>query len=189
MRAPPRSRAAVASLLLAGLFAAASGYGVFGAFSSSTQSTANAFSIGTVTLADNDTDTALYSVSDVVPDDTTTRCIKVTYTGTLNASVVLYRGSLSGTLGPYVTLTVTKGTGDSPTCSDFSAGATVYSGTLSAFPASAGSGLALTDASGSSTWNASDAVTYRFAVVVADDSDATSKSTGSHDFTWQSEEA
>lgn len=190
MRAPARtSRAALSSILLIGVFSACSGYGVFGAFSSSTQNPASAFSIGTVTIADNDTGTALYSLTNVIPEEPNDRCIKVTYTGNLGASVKVYRGSLSGSLGPYVTLTVTKGTGDNPTCADFSAGTDVYSGTLSAFPASSGGALALTNAASSATWSANNAVTYRFRVEVVNNTAAQNLSTGTHAFTWESTEA
>lgn len=175
--------------MLAGVFAACSGYGVFGAFSASTQNPSSSFSLGTVTVADNDTGTALDDLTDVIPEEPSERCIKVTYTGSLGATLKMYRGSLSGTLGPYVTLDINKGTGDDPACGDFSAGSTIYNGTLSAFPASYGSGLALTNGLDNPTWSTNNARTYRVRVEIVDDPAAAARNTGTHSFTWQTEEA
>lgn len=51
----------------------------------------------------------MYSMANAKPGDTVTRCIKVTYTGTLDASVKLYTPSSIGTLGQYVDLKVETG--------------------------------------------------------------------------------
>jgi len=77
-----------------------------------------------------------------------TSCLRVTYAGTLPATVRLY-GTSSGALAPYLTLTVTRGTDAAPSfdsCSGFTADVTnyigagagvVYSGSLSGYPTAA----------------------------------------------------
>lgn len=189
MHAPARTvRAALTSILLTGLFAACCGYGVFGAFSGTTANGSNDFSIGTVTVEDNDTGTALYSLTNVIPDEPVERCIRVTYTGSLGATLKMYRSSLSGTLGPYVTLNINKGTGTDPACSDFAASSTIYDAALSDFPETYGTALALTNGLNNPTWSTNNARTYRVRVTVQNNPAAANKSTGTHSFTWQTEQ-
>ncbi len=108
------------------------------AFTATTSNANNTWSAGTVTLTDNDSGTAMFTVADVVPGDTTTQCILVTYGGSVAADVKLYlsaytpsatAGAPSG-LGPFLNLTVEQGTGTSNTgpagsCTDFSATSTL----------------------------------------------------------------
>jgi hypothetical protein len=132
-----------------------------------------------------------------LPGATVSRCIKVTYTGSLAADVRLYTSSTIGTLGPFLTLTVTPGTQATPTfpsCTGFTpdASGAIFTGTLSAFaaahPTYAG-GLA--DYPGAGTaWATDDAVVYRFDVTLADDNAANggaggALTSGTHAFTWE----
>ena len=86
-------------------------------FSDTTQSTANSFSTGTVTLVDDDLSAAMFNVSNMVPGDTATDCIVVTYQGTVAdpSAVRLYSGGYtdSGDLATYLNLTIEEGTGGS----------------------------------------------------------------------------
>lgn len=51
------------------------------AFTGTTENASNSWEAGTVTLTDNDSDTALFTSTAQVPGDTATNCIEVTYTG------------------------------------------------------------------------------------------------------------
>jgi len=160
-------------------------FGAFSAFSDTTSNPNNDFAAGTVTIGNNAT-TPLYSVSNGKPGAASAdHCIKITYSGSLPATVKLYRSTLSGTLGQYLDVTVTKGTGNQEDCSDFSAGASAYSGTLQALGADWTGGQALTNGSGNATWSSGDAVTYRFSAVIQDDNAAKGLNTGTHSFTWE----
>ena len=95
------------------------------AFSHTTSTPANNWTAGTVALSDNDSGVALWTVTGLKPGDSGTRCIKVTYTGSLAADVKLYVSALAATpggksgLAPYLALRITEGTGDLANCSDF----------------------------------------------------------------------
>ena len=92
---------------------------------------ANSFAAGTVDVADDDANGALISLSNAKPGDSATGCIKVSYTGTLASNVRLYGTVATGTLAPYLTLTVTRGTkaaGLRRRCSGFTADSTNYIG-------------------------------------------------------------
>jgi len=178
-------RKTLLSLLVVGAAGGAASFGVFSAFSATTTNPGNSFAAGSVSLSDNDADTALYNVSGRKPGDTVTRCVRVTYSGTLPATVKLYRGALSGSLGSYLDLGIAKGTGSQADCGDFQAGTSVHGSTLAAVPSTWDTGLALTDQTGSAVWDQNDAVTYRFTITLRDDNDANGKSTGAHAFTWE----
>src|SRR5215207_611710 len=131
------------TLLVLGALGAAAGYGTFAAFTASTADGSNSYAGGTVTLSDNDSGVAAYALTSRSPGDSGQRCVRVTYSGSLASTVRLYRSAFSGGTGldAYVDLSVTRGTGSQTDCSDFSAAASVYSGTLAAFPTAYGSGL------------------------------------------------
>lgn len=183
------------SFLLVGLLGGLAGLGVFSAFSSTTTNSGNDFSTGSVTIGDNDSNQALYSVSGQKPGDPgSTSCIKVTYTGSLASDVKIYSTGTLGSLAQYVDLTITPGTQASPSfpsCTGFTADGTgaIYTGTLQNFAntyTNFASGLA--DYPGSSSaWNTNDSVVYRFQVTLqsgAPDS-AQGLSVGSHGYTWE----
>jgi hypothetical protein len=108
------------------------------AFTGTTSNSANSWQAGTITLGDDDTGAALFSASDLLPGATGSRCISVTYTADVASTVKLYVASSSGSLAPYVDLVVEEGSGAGNTggfgagCAGFS-GASIYTGTLSAF--------------------------------------------------------
>lgn len=184
-----KARKLLLTLLTLGLVAAVAGVGVFSAFSSTTSNPGNSFAAGTVTIGDNDAGTALYSVSNAKPGTTSTRCIRVTYTGSLDASVKLYASTV-GAGGAYVDLAITSGTGTAADCSDFAAdasNASVYSGTVKGFADTySGWATGLADNPGAATkWVQNDAVTYRFTVTQQDNNSAQGTSTGAHSFTWE----
>ena len=173
------------SILVVAALGGLAAFGAFSAFSDTTSNANNDFAAGTVTIGNN-ASSPLYSVSNGKPGTASAdHCIKITYSGSLPATVKLYRGSLSGTLGQYLDVTVTKGTGNQENCSDFSAGASAYSGTLQSLGTDFGTGTALTNGSNSATWSNGDAVTYKFSAVIQDNNAAKGLNTGTHSFTWE----
>ena len=188
-----RTRRLTVGLLLVGLLSTLGGWATYSAFSSATTNTGNTFAIGTVAIGDNDAGSALYNVSNQKPGDSVTSCLKVTYTGTLDASVALYASAVAA-VGDYVNLTITPGTGNVtfPGCTGFTPdGGAIYTGTLKNFAdthTDFASGLA--DNPGSTTkWGTGDAVVYQFTLTLQDNNlangGASALSTGAHSFTWE----
>jgi hypothetical protein len=193
----PRGRAgkALATLAVVGVAGSLAGVGAFSAFSSTTTNAGNNFTSGSVILADNDANAAMYVLTNQKPGVVTDKCIQVTYTGSLDADVKLYTTSSIGTLGPYVNMTITPGTQTTPSfpdCTGFTpaAGGAIYTGTLANFATtypSYASGL-LTYPAGVSKWTSSvGTVVYKFSVQVADNDLAQAQTTGTHTFSWQAQ--
>ncbi|HEY1854896.1 MAG TPA: hypothetical protein VGG40_09940, partial [Solirubrobacterales bacterium] len=112
----------IRTLLLLGVVACIAGAGVFSAFSSQTDNPGNVVTAGTVVLEDNDSGTALYAMTAAKPGESKASCIKVTYQGSLPATVKLFTPSTIGELGPYVELKIEAGTATSstfPSCEGF----------------------------------------------------------------------
>lgn len=141
MTARPRRRltavitAAAASLLLVGLgLARVSEAG----FSATTDNPGDAWSSGTVILTDDDTGAAMFATAtDGLLDGGSTQanCLTVTYNGTLTTDItVRVHSAATGTLAPYLDLTMEEGTGGGAgSCAGFAPERTLYSGTLSGF--------------------------------------------------------
>lgn len=175
--------------------AASAGAGTYAAFTAVSSNTGNAISSGTVAIGDDDNAGTLMSLSNAIPGNQTTGCVKVTYTGSLASTVRLY-GTVSGLLAPYLTLTVTRGTQASPafpSCTGFNADATdyigqgagvVFSGPLSNYPSTYAAGLVDPVTASPATWTTGEARTYRFNVVLQNDPAAANKS-ASAGFTWE----
>src|SRR2546428_377185 len=129
-----RSQRILMTVLIIGLVGAIAGYGTFSAFSSTTSNSGNSFSAGTVVISDNDSNSAMYSVSNAKPGDSASACITVTYSGSLAANVKLYTASTIGSLGSHLTLVVTQGTGTvsfGSACTNFTpdgSGSQIYNG-------------------------------------------------------------
>ncbi len=185
------------TLVVLGVLACIAGAGVFSAFSSQTDNPGNVVTAGSVILADNDSGAATYKLTNAKPGDSQTSCIKVTYTGTLDASVRIYTPSAIGPLGPSVNLKIEPGTQTGsptfPSCAGFTpdAGGALFEGTLSSFASehnSYANGVA--DFPGSSTrWATNDSVVYRVTATLsasAPDS-AQGQSTGEHVLRWEAQ--
>jgi len=185
------------TLLVLGIVACIAGAGVFSAFSSQTDNPGNSVTAGTVVLADNDAGSALYSIAAAKPGDSQTSCIKVTYAGSLNATVKVYTPSSIGELGPSVTLKIEPGTQASPSfpsCTGFTpdSGGALFEGTLSAFAAEHGSyanGVVDNPGTSATKWVTNDAVVYRVtATLSAAAADAAQgKTTGTHTIRWEAQ--
>lgn len=155
------------------------------AFVATTENTTNSVSTGTVVLSDNDSGSALFSnVTGLAPGSSLNRCIKVSYTGSLNPTAVkLYiSGAPTGTLAQYLDMTVDIGTGDALDCSDFASSSNLYTGTLGTFASTYTSytnGLLGWDPAGTG-----ESKTFKFNLSVQDQS-AAAGSTAGFGFTWE----
>jgi predicted ribosomally synthesized peptide with SipW-like signal peptide len=185
------TRKTLLTLLLVGVVGATAGLGTFSAFSSTTDNTGNTFAAGSVVLSDNDAGSALYSVSNAKPGDSTASCILLTYSGTLDADVKLYTTSSVNAFASNVDLTVEKGTGSGafPACTGFSAQSTVYSGTLANFASTKNSYAngVLAFPGAQTKWGSGDTLVYRFTVTLNASTPDTAQggTSGSHSFTWE----
>ena len=183
------------SFLLVGVLGGLAGLGVFAAFSSTTSNDNNSFSAGSVTISDNDANSALYSVTNKKPGDSVSGCIKVTYTGSLAADVHIYTTSTMGALAQYIDLTITPGTqavSSFPSCTGFvpDVGGAIYTGTLQNFANTKNSyANGVVDYPGTlqTAWNANDSVVYQFTATLQSSAPDTAQgaTTGSHSFTWE----
>jgi hypothetical protein len=162
-----KTRKVLISAVVVGVMGSIVALGVFGLFSATTQNSGNEISTGSVLLGDNDSGSSLFNVTNAHPGDTWTRCIKVTYNGSLAADVHLYLQNTSGPLAPYVNLTMTQGTQASPTfpgCTGFSPDATgvIFTGPVySPVQGSWDLGLPVVPA-GSVTWNSGTSLVFKF---------------------------
>jgi hypothetical protein len=159
------------------------------AFTASTSNGSNTWSSGTVLLTDDDSSSVMFSVTNIKPGSTGIKCINVTYSGSLAGQVRLFVTSASGTLGPYLDLTVEEGTGATGgatlSCSGFTTGSTLSGGgeTLDSFATAHtafGSGVSAWAPTGSG----SETRSYRVTYTLQDDNNAQNKSAAAT-FTWE----
>lgn len=174
-------------IALAGTLLAMSGLVVHSssaAFTATTQNTGNTWSAGSVKISDNDAGSALFTETGLVPGKTGSRCIVVTYDGTVASAVRLYASTGGTGLGAYLNLSVARGGGSAADCSDFTSTETAFTGTLAGL-ASANA----TYATGVGSWapaTAGVSSTYRFTWTLQDDDAAQGKDV-SATFTWEAQ--
>ncbi len=155
------------------------------AFSDTTDNTGNSFEAGTVELVDNDGGSALFAVTDMVPGDTETGCIEVTYNGTIVGADLtglnLY-GASSGDAAMIAELDLTVNrSAAGGTCGAFVSAATVYTGDLG----SLGTDFA-TGSAGLTPSATGETVAYQINVTLpASASNADQGLTADVDFTWE----
>jgi hypothetical protein len=142
-----RALTGIVALAVGGACAAAA----YAAFSTSTSTAGSSFAAGTVSLTDNDGGSAMLSLVSAVPGAQDTSCIRTSYSGSLQ-STVRHHAAVTGSLAPYLSLKVTRGsgatgfdncTGFTPDTTDYlGAGAgVIYNGKLSAYPTSYAAGI------------------------------------------------
>jgi len=190
-----RVRKILATLVVLGATGSLAAFGVFAAFSSTTTNPGNTITAGTVTITDNDAGVALYSLTNQAPAVTTTKCIGVTYTGSLDSTVKLYTADVLDAGAQYVNVVVTPGTVTAgtafPLCTGFAAHATAtpFTGTLQAFKTAHSSfANGYTVNPGAATkWVTNDLLAYRIAVSIADVGAAGGATSGTHAFTWEAQ--
>lgn len=185
-----RTKKVLRTLVVVGVVGALAGLGAFSAFTSQTDNPGNEVAAGSVTLADNDGGTALYNIANGKPGDSAQSCIRVNYTGSLDADVKLFTPSTIGDLGPHVNLKIEPGTQASPSfpsCTGFTAdGAAIFDADLNTFPTSYAAGVA--DNPGAATkWVNTDAVVYRVTATLKSNAPDTAQgdTTGSHTIRWE----
>lgn len=162
-----KSKKLLLSALVVGVLGSFVALGAFGLFSATTQNSGNEISSGVVSLSDNDAGSSLVNVTGAKPGDSWTRCIKVTYSGSLPSQVHMYREGVLGPLAAYIHLTVTtgqQGTSTFPSCSGFTpdaGGGVAYDGPLAApgFTDWA-TGLPVSS-TGETTWHPGDTVGFQ----------------------------
>ena len=140
------------------------------AFSDTTSNSSSSFSTGNVDLVDDDSGSAAFTVTNMVPGQSVTRCILVTYQGSIAdpSSVKLYSGGLtdSGTLASHLNLTVEEGSGGSfASCTGFVSSSSIVSSTLAQFATSN-----TNYGNGAGTWNPAttpESRTYRITVALS----------------------
>jgi hypothetical protein len=158
------------------------------AFVAQNDNVTNQVTAAAIDLADNDAGTAMFAnVTGLMPGTDVDRCIDVTYTGTVDPTAVLLyvNGAPTGTLAPYLNLTIDIGADTADpfrTCTGFTPSANVYTGTLAAFASSHAN-----YAAGLSTWDpvgSPETRTFRFRVSVQDDA-AAEGLTSTFGFSWE----
>jgi predicted ribosomally synthesized peptide with SipW-like signal peptide len=185
-----RLRAVLATLLVVGAVGLVAGAGTFAAFSATSGNSGNTYAAGTVALSDNDAGSAMWSVTNRIPGDTVTTCIRLSYTGSLPADVKIYSASAVNTVDQYLNLSVDKGTMPAgtafPNCTGFSSQSTIYSGTVQGFKNSNNAyGNGVGAYPGAQTqWNQNDTLVYRFTVTLQNNTGAQGL-TSTTSFTWE----
>lgn len=159
----------------------------YAAFTVSTYPFSSSWSTGTVVIGDDDSGSALFSVSGLKPGAAATRCLTVTSTGNVPALVRLYGSGRSTTrsLTSYLNLSILAGTGGSrASCSGFTPSATVYTGTLAALPTTFGSGVGPWTTAGTS----GETRTYQITASLSSSAPTSAQSgTASVAFTWEAQ--
>jgi predicted ribosomally synthesized peptide with SipW-like signal peptide len=166
--------------------------GSFAAFTATTTNSGNTISSGTVTISQHAGATTLYNLTNQKPGQSTQKCLRVTYTGSLPATVELY-ASAGITNGTLYNIQVERGSGmttldSTMSCAGFVSTTTAFTaGALGTFPTSYATGIDGKPTAG--VWNQNDSVDYRFTITQNDDTTAnahtTVTSSGTHSFTWE----
>jgi hypothetical protein len=94
---------------LLGLLVPAAGGITFAAYTATNANTGDRLEAGSVKLTDNGDGSSLMSLSGAVPGNTASACIKVSYNGSLPASVRLHGTTTGSGLDQYLDLKVTRG--------------------------------------------------------------------------------
>jgi hypothetical protein len=159
------------------------------AFVAQNDNTLNKVTSASILLTDNDSSSAMFNnVPGLMPGTPVDRCIDVTYTGDVNpTAVMLYAAGVpTGTLAPYLDLTIEIGTDSTPVfgdCTGFVSSGTIFTGGTLADFATAHSAYA----SGMTTWDPAvtgEVKTFHFRLTVKDDNNAANKTT-TFGFSWE----
>lgn len=159
------------------------------AFTATTANAGNSWATGQIALSDDDgggVASAMFDVTDMLPGDSVTKCITVTYTGDADPTgVKLYSAVTDGGLGAHLDVTVREGDGGAyGDCTGFSTTATLANNvTLNAFGAHADY------STGVGTWNPSasgQTKTYQFVVTLGTDTPNNAQGADAQaTFTWE----
>ena len=187
-----KTRKFLLTALVVGGLSALVGLGTYSAFTATTANSGNSISSGTVQISQHTGATTLYNVSNQAPGNSTTACVRVTYSGSLTASAVKLYVSSGITNGTQYNLEVDRGSGlttlnSSMSCAGFTQSSVAYNGNLGSFGTSYATGVDGKNAA--ATWATNDSVDYRFIITQNDDTTANAHtsalSSGAHTFTWE----
>jgi hypothetical protein len=190
-----KKRKLLLTLLIVGVLGSIAAFGTYSAFTATTTNSGNSFAAGTVAIQDeNGAATALFNnITNQAPSTSTSKCIRIKYTGSLASKVHFYGPSTAN--GDKFQIQVERGSGltDLATrgsCAGFSSSSTAFTtADLTGFPTAYTGGVVgkASDAS----WAQDDTVDYRFTLSVKDDSTANAHtsaiSTGSFAITWEAQ--
>ncbi len=165
--------AVVVAMLLCG-----AGYATTYAAFTTTADGRGQYAAGTVYLTDDSGGVALPGLNAAMPGAVASGCLQVTYGGSLPAHVRVY-ATPAGSITPYLTARITRGTGSGafPSCAGFTPDATdhaglgagvMYDGPLAGLPTSGPTGL-LDPSATPAVWNTSDAHVYRIDITLSAD--------------------
>jgi hypothetical protein len=171
------------------------------AFSNTTSNSANTAAAGTVALTDNDAGAAIFNtLTNLVPGDSDSGCLTVTYTGTLPALVRLYQAT-TGPLASALDLVITRGvitSGAFDDCSGFvpdsldDAGlgpGVLYAGTLAGLGTAWASGLVDPHSpTVPEAWTTGEVHAYKLKLTMRDDNSAQAAAS-STSFTFEAQNA
>jgi hypothetical protein len=178
--------APVALLASGGMVWAAS----YSAFSATTVNPTSNWTAGTVALSDDDSNTALFTASNLKPGATGTKCIAVTSTGSLASTVKLYGTSYATTnaLAANINLKIEEGTGaTTASCAGFTGGSTLYDGAMSTFGTTK-TGFATGVSSWAPTGSANETKSYKVTYALSSTTpDSAQGGTAALGFTWESQ--
>lgn len=160
------------------------------AFSATTQNPSNNWASGSIALSDDDGGglaSAMFDVTGMLPGQTVTRCIKLTYTGATDPTQVKLYGSVTDNgLADYLDVTVKQGAGGGyGNCTGFTASGTILNAVkLKNF------GINNTGYStGVGTWDpaaSGDTQVYEFTVTLRSDTPSSAQgSDAKATFTWE----
>ena len=187
-----KARKLLLTALVVGGLSALVGLGTYSAFTATTTNSGNNISSGTVKIDQHTGATTLYNVTNQKPGDSTTKCLRVTYSGSITASAVKLYVSSGITNGANYNLTIDRGSGlttldNTMSCAGFTASSTAFNNTLDQVPTTYGTGI--DGKTAAATWAQNDSIDYRFTISVVDDPTAnahtTANASGSHTFTWE----
>jgi hypothetical protein len=201
----PSTRSAALAVTAAGCAVAFSLQGTQAAFTATTSSVGT-FSAGTVTITDDDSAAALFTATGLKPGDTASKCIAVTYTGSLANQVRLHVGVtetdggggavVNAVLDDHLTVAVDYDASTNGTfadCGDFASDGSIFTGTLGAMAtahSNYGNGRPLGSANGATAWTpATNAVrVFRITYTLASNApDTVQGDTAVATFTWEAQ--
>lgn len=106
------------------------------AFTATTANSASSLATGNVALTDDDSGTAMFAVTGMSPASSVSKCLVVTYSGSIVPAPVRLYGVSTGSLATYLDTTIEIGSGGSfADCTGFTPSSTLFSGTLASFSA------------------------------------------------------
>jgi predicted ribosomally synthesized peptide with SipW-like signal peptide len=187
-----KKRKLLLTLVIVGVLGSLAAFGTYSAFTATTTNSGNSFAAGTVAIQDDSgLATALFNVTNQAPGQTTQKCIRIKYTGTLASTVHMYIPSTSN--GTSFQIGVERGSGLSNLgtrgdCTGFTASSTGFAtADLSTFGANYAAGMA--GKAADAAWATNDSVDYRITLQPKDDTTANAHtsavSTGSFSVTWE----